>query len=327
MLKGKNYDQYLSKLLKRVSPTNGITSNSKQQLCSVLCYITRVISYTVFELLSVTNKRTISDKEIIKSIIILFPKELAKTMISMCEQSIENFTKVNELGVTKQDRAGIIFPPSISEKYIRKFGMSKIMVSNTSSITLVTAIECLAEEILEISSLSAKQNKRVRITIRDLEIGVRTDKDICKFFVDNKISFLGGGVIPCIHPKLLNNKNLPQKFKNQTRYRPGVISLRNIKRVQKTSNCLILSKLPFERYTRFKLKEYQPYSDKTVKVSKDVFIILQHFVEQRIISLLKKAGMLVIHAGRLKLMAADINLVKIIDSGHNNYLHDDWKEI
>jgi len=330
MLNRKNYEQYLPKLLKQVSPTSGITSNSKQQLGSALCYITRIISDTVFELISIANKRTISDKEIINSINILFPKELAKTVIDMCKQAIDNFSKINAMGVTKQDRAGIIFPPSIAEKYIRKFGMSKIFVSNTSSITLVAAIECLAGEILENGSLSAKHKKRVRITIRDLEIGVRTDKDINKFFNDHKISFLGGGVIPYIHPKLLVNSIYPRKIK---KHRPGVISIRKIKRSQKTSNCLILSKLPFERYTRAKLKESQPEYQKPIKVSKAVFISLQHFVEQRIMSLLKKAGMLVIHAGRVKLTPADINLVMLIESSSrqeaSNSMNDldDWKEI
>ena len=326
----KNYEQYLPKLLKQVSPSSGITSNSKQQLGSALCYITKIISDTVFELISIANKRTISDKEIIKSINILFPKELAKTVVDMCKQSIENFSKINELGVTKQDRSGIVFPPSIAEKYIRKFGMSNVFVTSTSSITLVAAIECLAGEILENGSLSAKYKKRVRITIRDLEIGVRTDKDMNKFFNDHKISFLGGGVIPYIHPKLLINSNYTRKIK---KHRPGVMAIRNIKRSQKTSNCLILSKLPFERYTRAKLKESQLEYRQPIKVSKVVFTTLQHFVEQRIMSLLKKAGMLVIHAGRVKLTPADINIVKLIESSSrqetSNLIKDldDWKEI
>ena len=38
------YEIYLTKLLKQVSSENGITSNSKQQLNSILCATTRLIS-------------------------------------------------------------------------------------------------------------------------------------------------------------------------------------------------------------------------------------------------------------------------------------------
>jgi len=44
------------------------------------------------------------------------------------------------------------------------------------------------------------------------------------------------------------------------------------------------------------------------KIGKDVFIILQHFMEQYIIDLLYNANYLTIHAGRIKLIPLDIQL-------------------
>ena len=313
------YETYISKLLKQISPDNGITSNSKQQLNSTLCNITRLISDKVTELTGIARKKTISEKEIINAINILFSPDLAKSMIGMCNQALENYAVEEfEKGSTRQERAGIIFPPSVAEKHIRNFGASKIMVSNAAPVALAAAMECLAGEILENGSLSAKQKKRVRITIRDLEIGIRTDDEISKFFDEHKIEFLGGGVIPYIHPNLLVKKARRQninKVKKTHRYRPGTVSVREIRRFQKTSNCLTLAKFPFEKYTRDILQKLEVESEQPLKVSRDVFTSLQHFVEQQIVSLLKKSGLMAIHAGRVKLLASDIDIVRTILNG------------
>ena len=271
------------------------------------------------------KKRTMTGKEVYSALNTIFVPELAKSIMAMCKQALLNYTEdVTNKGSTRQERAGIIFPPSVTEKYLRNFGISKLMVSSSAPVVLAAAVECLAGEILENASQSAKQNKRVRLTIRDLEIGIRTDEEISVFFDKHNISFLGGGVMPFIPPSLLirkprrYNKTGPKKTKRSHRYRPGTVSLREIKRFQKTSNCLTLPKFPFERYTRSIIKELENSSnfsskDAPLKVSKELFITLQYFVEQRIVSLLQKAGMVAIHAGRVKLLASDIALVKTIE--------------
>ena len=318
------YETYISKLLKQVSPDNGITSNAKQQLNSTLCAITKLISHQVSEITQMAKKRTTTDKEVYSALNTIFVPELAKSIMAMCEQALVNYTEdVTSKGSTRQERAGIIFPPSVAEKYLRNFSISKLMVSSSAPVVLAAAVECLAGEILENASQSAKQNKRVRLTIRDLEIGIRTDEEISAFFNKHNISFLGGGVMPYIPPSLLVRKPrryraAPKKTKRSHRYRPGTVSLREIKRFQKTSNCLTLPKFPFERYTRSIIKELEDSSnfsskDAPLKVSKELFITLQYFVEQRIVSLLQKAGMVAIHAGRVKLLASDIALVKTIE--------------
>ena len=46
-----------------------------------------------------------------------------------------------------------------------------------------------------------------------------------------------------------------------------------------------------------------------MKISKDVFTILQHFIEQYIISILKYSNSAAIHAGRVKLMLTDLKFI------------------
>ena len=312
------YEIYLTKLLKQVSFENGITSNSKQQLNSVLCSITRLISTRVNNLTEMSKKKTISEKEVINTLYILFPGNLAKGMVTMCDQAVENYSSNDaSKGITRQERAGIIFPPSVTEKYLRNFGYSKTMVSNIAPVALAAAIEYLAGEILENASVFAKQKKKVRITIRDIEIGVRTDSEINSFFSKNNLSFLGGGVVPYIHPSLLvkrprRRKSKKSEGKRSHRYRPGTVSIREIRRFQKTSNCLTLARSPFEKYTRSVIQKILG-SNNNIKVSKTVFLNLQYFVEQQVVSMLQNAYRAAIHAGRLKLTVGDIEFISYIN--------------
>lgn len=309
------YEIYLSKLLKQVSGENGITSNSKQQLNSILCIITRLISAKVNELTEMAKKKTMSGKEVNNALTVLFPGDIGKGMVTMADQAVENYQNDDtSKGITRQERAGIIFPPSVTEKYLRNFGHSKIMVSHSAPVALAAAVEYLAGEILENASVFAKQKKRVRITIRDLEIGVRTDSEINSFFEENNLEFLGGGVTSYIHPSLLVKKVRRRKSKKSVgkrshRYRPGTVSIREIRRFQKMSNCLTLSKSPFEKYTRAVIQKLLGEGN-TIKVSKNVFIALQYFVEQHIVSLLRKSYMAAIHCGRVKLTRSDIGFIR-----------------
>ena len=191
------------------------------------------------------------------------------------------------------------------------------MVSSNAPIALAAAIEYLAGEILENASVFAKQNKRVRITIRDIEMGVRTDSEINSFFTKNNVSFLGGGVVPYIHPSLLVKRSRRRKIKKPEgkrvhRYRPGTVSIREIRRFQKTSNCLTLARSPFERYTRSIIQKILGGGIR-IKVSKSVFLALQYFVEQQVLSMIQKAYMAAIHSGRVKLKVKDIEFISSIE--------------
>ena len=196
------FETYITKLLKQVSDTNGITTNSKQQLNSAICLISKILSSKIIFLTEVAKKKTMSEKEVKNALKIVFTGELAKNAIIAGQKAVDK-TENNGLGNTKgssrQEKAGIIFPPAILEKFLRNFGYSKFMLTSQSPVYLAAAIEYLTAEILENASSYAKDNKRVRISIRDLEMGVRNDKELNDFFIKNNITFLGGGVLPFIH--------------------------------------------------------------------------------------------------------------------------------
>jgi histone H3/H4 len=312
--KSRYFETYISKVLKQVSSSNGITSNAKQQLNSVICMVAKEISKTVIHLTEIAKKKTMSHKEVENSVKLLFSGELSSNSILEGIKSVDKFSTENSKGSSRQGKAGIIFPPSVSEKFLRNFGYSKVMVTSSAPIFLAATLEYLTAEILELSAKYSNEHKRVRITIRDLQLSIGNDTELSNLFDKLNISFLGGGVIPFIHQVLITKKPrkkrkmtdvTPSDVKKPHRFRPGTVALREIKKYQKTSNCLIFAKFPFERFVRNIVNVHNP----NMKISKDVFIILQYFIEQYTVNILKDANNAAIHAGRVKLMHIDISFI------------------
>jgi histone H3/H4 len=317
------FEIYISKLLKDINPKNGITSNGKQQLNSALCIILRKICSIITELTTFAKKKTISDKEIRNAIKIIFSEQLAKNSITQAENSIikyrENKCNSNSNNQSRQNKCGIIFPPSIIEKFLRNFGASKFMVTSDAPVFLASVLEFITSHILTNAGVICKKQKRIRITIRDLELMIRSDQDFDLLFKSLNISFLGGGVIPFIHSSLLqkNKKKIIKKKEDSTskdtakkahKFRYGTLAVKNIRKQQKNSDSLVFSKSSFEKVVRSLVSNY----NNDVKISKDVFVVLQHFLEQYVVNFLKDANFLAIHCNRVKLIPKDILLVRAL---------------
>lgn len=314
--KNHYYEIYISKVIKQISENCGITSDAKQQLNSFLCILSKHISLVVTRLTIIGKKKTISEKEISNALSIVLNGELLKNSLIEGERAIKNFKNDDKKG-SRQNKAGIIFPPSITEKFLRNFGNSKLMITSLAPIYMAAALEYLTYEILDLSCMYTKDNKRIRITIRDLEIITKNDFEINKLFTKLNISFLGGGVIPFIHNSLLKKKKKKKTLNvnNKHRFRPGTVAIRNIKKYQKESDTLILAKSSFEKIVRNIFNEIKM---ENVKVSKDVFIILQHFIEQYIVKLFYNANFLAIHSGRVKLISTDIAFISYLFNDSKN---------
>jgi len=285
------FEIYITKLLKLISTKNGITSNAKQQLNSALCIILKNISSVIHNLLIISKKKTITCKEIINAVTITMTGDLLTNAIKYGEKSLEVFNKeINKKG-SKQLKAEITFPPSMIDKFLRNFGYSKVMVAKDAPVYLASIAEYICLQIL---NLSLENCKHVRLTIRDLELTIRNNTELDKLFTHCNISLLGGGIIPFIHDSLLLSSSRSTAIKT-------------IKKQQKNSDNLIFSKLTFERIVRNSFLSLN--LEKNVKISKDVFIVLQYFMEQYIVNLLRDSNFIAIHANRIKLLPIDINIV------------------
>jgi histone H3/H4 len=319
--KTRMFETYMLRIVKKISESNGITNNAKQQLNSIVSSLAKLISEKAIELTEISKKKTMSDKEVRNAIKIIFPNDFSKNIMILSEESIQKYSNSDVGKSSRQEKAGIIFPPSITEKYLRNFGNSKLMVTDIAPLCLAIALEYFVEEVLKNAIEYNKDKKHIRISIRDLEMGVRNDVELNKFFNRYNIKFLGGGVVPYIHPTLFAKK--PRKTTTKTqknddekkkhRFRPGTVALREIKRYQKSSNCLTLAKFPFQKLVRDSVIKYMgDEAGSNIKISKDVFIIIQYFIEQIVIDILHNANFAAIHSGRIKLMPNDITFVDFL---------------
>ncbi len=328
--KNHYFETYISKVLKQTTENCGITGNAKQQLNSFLCIFCKYISNIINRLTIIGKKKTISEKEIINALHIVLTGELLSNSLTEGEKSIVSFkNNINTKG-SRQNKSNIIFPPSIIEKFLRNFGTSKLMITSLAPVFLAAVLEYITYEIIDLASITAKDNKRVRITIRDLEVVIRCDVELNKLFNKLNVSFLGGGVLPFIHSSLLNKKKKKKKniinlnLNKPHRFRPGTVAIREIKKQQKSSDCLILAKSAFEKIVRNIFRENkvdlsnEEENIDNIKISKDVFIILQYFVEQYIVKILYNANFLAIHSGRVKLIPTDIALVSYFFNDSKN---------
>lgn len=309
------YDTYIIKTLRQVSEHNEITTNARQQLNSILIHISRIISTISRELSESGKKRTISSKEIEGAFRIVFNGELKECCIKEGQSAAANYNdkmeteeKTGKKTQSRQNRAGIIFPPSLTERFLRKFGSFKVMLTSDAPVFMAAGLEYFTSELLELASGYSNKNNKIRITVRDLELAVRNDREFSKLFTKNRLEFIGGGVNPFIHSVLMVKKNVKRKTE-QKKCRPGVVALRDIKRYQKIGDCLMFAKHPFEMTVRNIIAN--DFESK-LKISKDVFLYLQYFLEQRLINLLQMANNQAIYARRIKLFPTDIEMVRSI---------------
>jgi len=326
--KSHMFEIYISKVLKQISTVNGITTNAKQQLNSAICHILKYICSLTFKLVASGKKKTITLKEIENSLKIVLKGELLLCALKEGNKSCENISssKIENINLSRQNKASIIFPPSIVEKYLRNFGSSTIMVSSLTPVFLASVMEFITFEILDLSINYCKENKHNRITIRDLELSVRSDFELNNLFNKLNLSFLGGGVIPYIHPSLFNKTIKKKKTTTaiQHRFRYGTMAIKNIRKQQKISNTLILAKTTFEKIIR---NSFKKQIGDSLKISKEVFVVIQYFIEQYIVKLLNNSNYLSIHAGRVKVIPNDILLYLFLNNEQqsNPYISSDLK--
>jgi hypothetical protein len=143
--KTRFFEIYIPKILKTVNSTGGITLNAKQQMNSVLCIISKLLADKTNYLTVLSEKKTISEKEIYNSVKLFLEGQLFFNADKKGKKAIEEYIKnKDEKSLSKQEKSKLYFPPSIGEKFLRNFGNNKIMISNNAPIYFSGVIEYLA---------------------------------------------------------------------------------------------------------------------------------------------------------------------------------------
>ena len=339
---------YLHKVHKQVHPDLQISAKALGQLDEFIKILALFLAKCGRVVCINARKSTVGKSEIALAVQLHFPGNLAKHALSELENAICKFQAVKTLEKqgkkmsmnNNQDRsapvrrehcAGILFSVALAEKFIRDFGASNLSVSKNASVALAAAIESIATKILIYSGIVVRESKKIIITIRHVYIAIVGDEDLFRLMNVLNIEFLGTGVLPNIRSELLPTKKKRQKQaanrkknskgkkgnpKKPHKYLPGTKALMEIRRYQKTDG-LLLRKLPFDRIIRSiaeKLNSHTTLGLNTIHFGGNSIVVLQHFIEQRVVALCVSAQDLAIHANRDGVNDADIQLAwKLIE--------------
>ncbi|NXA81093.1 H2AX protein, partial [Thryothorus ludovicianus] len=104
---------------------------------------------------------------------------------------------------SKSARAGLQFPVGRVHRHLRR-GRYADRIGSGAAIYLAAVMEYMTAEVLELAGNAAHQNKKTRIMPRHIQLAVRNDEELNKFFAG--VTIPQGGVMPNILSQLLPKK-------------------------------------------------------------------------------------------------------------------------
>ena len=105
---------------------------------------------------------------------------------------------------TRSNKAGLQFPVGRIHRQLRE-GRFAARIGAGAPVYLAAVLEYLAAEILELAGNASRDNKRVRIIPRHIQLAIRNDEELNKLLED--VTIASGGVIPHINSVLLPPKS------------------------------------------------------------------------------------------------------------------------
>lgn len=116
--------------------------------------------------------------------------------------------KTKSKKVMKSTRAGLAFPVGRVQRMLRNGNFAK-RIGTGASIYLTATLEYLAAEILELAGNAARDNKKMRIIPRHLQLAISNDEELSKLL--SGVTLSQGGVLPNIHAVLLPKRTTDKK--------------------------------------------------------------------------------------------------------------------
>lgn len=125
---------------------------------------------------------------------------------------------------------------------------------------------------------------------------------------------------PAKHPSYVQGSGkLPRKtasfkdvgVKKRTRYRPGTVALREIRRYQKSTK-LLIRRLPFERVVREIARDCTSGFDSAHRFQKSAVLALQEASEAYLVDLFEDAYLCTLHGKRITCLPKDMRLARRI---------------
>jgi len=160
-----------------------------------------------------------TSREVQSAVRLILPGELAKHAVSEGTKAVTKFNCAMDGGGgggwgrgmgksarpsyrSRSAKAGLQFPVGRVHRLMKE--KSRMRVGSGAPVYLAAVLEYLAAEVLELSGNASRDNRRVRIIPRHIQLAIRNDEELNKLCRDTVIA--DGGVIPNIHCVLLPKK-------------------------------------------------------------------------------------------------------------------------
>lgn len=323
-----SFKTYIHKTLKNVQPGANISKTTTMQVDIFTKVFATKLASLAINIAHDSSRCTVGLEDLDTASQFILPINLYKKASLAGEKAWDSFN--NSIVKNRALRSGLSFPPHLSEKFLRLQGgsnqtaVSKLSLSQCTPIYMAAMTEYVVSGILEASAEKAKTMKRQTITPRHLLLATEENEDFSALLSNLNFTWLGGGVVPYIHPDLIPSKEKQRKLaakRRQTRKDtgttrtptaprkalPGTKAICNIRRVQKTFG-LLQRKEHFKRFVKEQASHYWP-NEELVHFGAGVFEYLQLFVEDQVTNVFRESLQAMFHGGRETVELRDLQFV------------------
>lgn len=309
----RSFSTYIKTITKSVGgPNVRISAQALSEADAIVVRTLEAVSLGVRRLLISDGKTTtISNEKVLAAYQLLAPTNTFAIGRAAATQALKNYEASTDERSRLEAKAGLTLSVSLCRKYLLSFTPKDSRISRTAPIVLAALAEKVISEILELSSNSARDKQHVTIQPRDIMFAIYNDLELTVLMRSIGYQQRSGGVVPNINKGLIATD---KKYKKSTRdrepgvlyahrFRPGTVSLRMIRRYQK-SDANVVSLTTSRRIIKAALAS----SETKFRISKQAHELLHELLESEAASVLTDAVRLTVHAGRMQTTGADVKL-------------------